>query len=361
MKIEIAGWSLSGFRCPDMEISLVKDNEVAPISLIQMPNGTGKTTTLELLKATLNGEAVKNWTPSFISSFQGRDNANSMGKFIVNLLIDGEPLTFDLTLNYEEGHARCTTTSPGSGGAVRGWQPPRKVMKFLSSEFIDLFVFDGEYADRLLDSKESEAQRSIDALCQLYLLDEIIEVAENAWENAARSKGPSTKTGLSKYQNQEDDIKKRISDLNRIRVKAEKEHQSLGGEIKILEKKIDEHMSSIQSISDQYELAKEELSRSKDELSEACSAVMHEIRSPYTLHNQFCNSLVALKNNLDKLKLPENSSAQFFEELIEQDVCICGREMDSSARKHIRVCARQYLGEDEAGVINAIKNNVWLL
>ena len=55
MRIEIAGWRGEGLRCPDIAVDLVRDGRIPQVSLVQMPNGTGKTTTLELLNATLNG------------------------------------------------------------------------------------------------------------------------------------------------------------------------------------------------------------------------------------------------------------------------------------------------------------------
>jgi DNA sulfur modification protein DndD len=62
MKIELAGWSSEGLRCPDVEIELMTGDRIAPVSLIQMPNGTGKTTTLTMIRAAMNGEA-QGWTP----------------------------------------------------------------------------------------------------------------------------------------------------------------------------------------------------------------------------------------------------------------------------------------------------------
>jgi ABC-type branched-subunit amino acid transport system ATPase component len=49
MKIELFGWSSRGLRCPDVDVELTLHGKVAPVSLIQMPNGTGKTTTLDCL------------------------------------------------------------------------------------------------------------------------------------------------------------------------------------------------------------------------------------------------------------------------------------------------------------------------
>lgn len=56
--LQIVKWKAEGFRCPDHEIIFLgEDDKIRPVTLIQMPNGTGKTTTLELLRAALSGSA----------------------------------------------------------------------------------------------------------------------------------------------------------------------------------------------------------------------------------------------------------------------------------------------------------------
>ncbi|WP_156113449.1 ATP-binding protein [Paracoccus sanguinis] len=64
-----------------------------------MPNGTGKTTTLELLRAALTGAAV-NWTPARIRELRRPGATNETGKFRVTLLVNGKPLTFELILDF---------------------------------------------------------------------------------------------------------------------------------------------------------------------------------------------------------------------------------------------------------------------
>ena len=49
MKFNIIEWKSVGLRCPDFNIKISKNDKTFP-SFIQMPNGTGKTTTLSLLK-----------------------------------------------------------------------------------------------------------------------------------------------------------------------------------------------------------------------------------------------------------------------------------------------------------------------
>jgi DNA sulfur modification protein DndD len=58
MQISLAGWAVSGMRCPDITIDLTgKNGTPARVALVQMPNGTGKTTTLNLLRAALTAAA----------------------------------------------------------------------------------------------------------------------------------------------------------------------------------------------------------------------------------------------------------------------------------------------------------------
>ena len=187
MRIELAGWESKGLRCPDIEIDLTVGERIAPVALIQMPNGTGKTTTLTMIRAAMNGEA-QSWSSDKIKSFRRPGDLQSKGLFILRLKVNEQPLTFELTLDFEAGKAEYRTTSIGSGGIRLGWEPPLEVRRFLNDRFVQLFVFDGELAERLLDPKESEASKAIDALFQLYLLEDISQKAEEDWEAATKNK-----------------------------------------------------------------------------------------------------------------------------------------------------------------------------
>ena len=165
MKIELLGWSSRGLRCPDVTINLTTNGKVAPVSLIQMPNGTGKTTTLQMLMAALDGEAGS-WNAERVRSFQRSGDEAERGEFIVQLLMDDRPLTFELILDYT-AEPPGTDDAPRKRGGSPGHHPPPALVRFLRPQFINLFVFDGEFADHLLDPKRSEAEKAIDALCQL--------------------------------------------------------------------------------------------------------------------------------------------------------------------------------------------------
>ena len=105
-------------------------------------------------------------------------------------------------------------------------------------------------------------------------------------------------------------------------------------------------MSRSSGIQDQY-AQPAELQEAEGKVTLETSDLMQAIRVPYVLHPRFPQALSALKNNLDKLQLPENTSAQFFEELAREDHCICGRDMTDIARDEIAKRAKQYLGTEE--------------
>ena len=357
MKIELLGWSSCGLRCPDVSIELTTHGKVAPVSLIQMPNGTGKTITLEMLMAALDGEAV-NWSAERVCGFRRPGDSSERGEFIVNLLMDDKPLTFELVLDYTAGTARYRTTQPGSGGITAGHQPPPALYRFLRPQFINLFVFDGEFADRLLDPARSEAAKAIDALCQLYLLDDIAEFADQEWQRATKKRAATTASGLASWQTKRAQIAKRLNDLTDAQAKAKKEQTELESSIAKLSELISTHMSRSSGVQERYAKAQADLHEAENKVVLESGNLMQSIRLPYVLHPRIPEALLALKANLDKLQLPENTSAQFFEELTHEDQCICGREMTDAAREEIRKRAKQYLGTEEAGVINALKRDI---
>ncbi|MFC1661551.1 ATP-binding protein, partial [Gemmatimonadota bacterium] len=108
MRLEILGWKSTGLRSPDFEIDLTVDgSRVHRVSLIQMPNGTGKTTTLRCLRAALTGEA-RDWSPEDVKEL-GRRDVHS-GYFKLQLRADGRPITFNVEFDFVEGSVTYSTT-----------------------------------------------------------------------------------------------------------------------------------------------------------------------------------------------------------------------------------------------------------
>ena len=58
MKIRILGWEAEGLRGALANFKIDVSNPLTPNVLIQMPTGTGKTTTISLIRKALSGESL---------------------------------------------------------------------------------------------------------------------------------------------------------------------------------------------------------------------------------------------------------------------------------------------------------------
>jgi DNA sulfur modification protein DndD len=74
-----------------------------------MPNGTGKTTTLSMLRAALSGSA-KQWSGDEILNFRSLDEDTDYGQFTVSLDVDSTIITFELNLDFAEKKISYRTT-----------------------------------------------------------------------------------------------------------------------------------------------------------------------------------------------------------------------------------------------------------
>ena len=356
MKIEIAGWESSGLRCPDIAVDLRRDGRVPTVSLIQMPNGTGKTTTLELLNATLSGSA-QDWKADQVRAYR-RGREGTVGQFKVHLQVDEKPLSIELHLDYSTGRTHYQSTSPGSGGVVQMYRIPPSLDRFFRPEFLRLFIFDGEFASRLLDDDETEANRVVDALCQLYLLRDAATFADDFWERESRADTTRTESGLSKLQEKRDFLVAREMQFEEELKRAKAEIVVLAKEVDQLNEKITTRIDSGTETRRMRDEAETERSCARRDVGETRVNLMNALRFPHAIHPALGNRLKELLRNLDRVRLPENTSVQFFEEMVEEDHCICGRPMDDTAIQQIKTRSKQYLDADDSGVINALKHDI---
>jgi DNA sulfur modification protein DndD len=357
VKIRLAGWDSTGLRSPDVKLSLAEHGKVPRLVLLQMPNGTGKTTTLNLIQAAMTGSAA-NWTAEQIGDLQRAGATNPTGTFVLRLLVDTSPLVFEIHFDFVEGAAAYRTSSPSLGGVVEGWKCPPTVRRFLTESFASLFVFDAEFADRLLKPQFAEAERAIDALCQLDLLDRTAAVAESDWDRASRGQGARTPQGLNLYRNRRDSLEKREKDLSRALKGLKRNNELLKEEAAQHEKSIADRIAESQKFREQSQELRERVSNARLRLAAASLQVMAYVRQPQLLDDRFGRALIAFRDSLDRARLPEASSRQFFLELAEEAECICGRPISDHERGQILEHASKYLGDELAGVINAIKADI---
>jgi len=85
---------------------------------------------------------------------------------------------------------------------------------------------------------------------------------------------------------------------------------------------------------------------------------LDRMRDPHAISEVLASEMVELKRSLDRVKLPESTAREFFQELADEDVCVCGRSLDEATRAAIRERAGQYLGSDDVALLNSVKGDV---
>ena len=153
MELKVVGWRYENIRggIRDAVISL---DDQPRWTLVQMPNGTGKTTTMTLMRAVLTGTEL---TGDQIAALRA-DDETERGLFELRLLVDDKPHRLELELDFVARQARYWTTRTAlqGGGREEGWHLPPLLRKLLTPEFTKLFVFDGEFAKEI----RAESQRA---------------------------------------------------------------------------------------------------------------------------------------------------------------------------------------------------------
>ena len=79
--------------------------------------------------------------------------------------------------------------------------------------------------------------------------------------------------------------------------------------------------------------------------------------SPANISKKFQDMTEDVFSNLEKAKLPGIANL-FFDEISEQDECICGTPITSDLKREILSRKKNYLDTDDVGFINEMKANI---
>lgn len=360
MKIKFLGWRSEGMRCPDAELKFEKGNIV---DVIQMNNGTGKTTTLELIQIALSGPDIDHSDSRDVilkSNPGDYVHMNSQkGYFEVDMAFDEDLYTFRIEIEKNSDKIKFSTTSPLIGGKNSGYMPPDEVAPFLSIDFVKIIVFDGEKAESLFEDGEV-AKDTIDTLCQFNILDK----AKNTTENYIKAKLKADGLGAGVKANETIAIKDYEKYSDRLKT-AKLQRDKLDKEIKKQEaeyKKLDEKVGAIKANSEKYkeqfEAIKTARDKLKEDIAECKNSILMELQNPMQANESIKKQLVNFTSHLEKLRLPGSVAGPFFRELSEEPNCICGREIGVEQKKIILDNEKKYLNDSTQGTLNTIKEEV---
>ncbi|MFC1954000.1 AAA family ATPase [Chloroflexota bacterium] len=354
--MQILGWKAEGFRCPDHEIDFC-DNSNNPndISLIQMPNGTGKTTTLILLRAALSGNA-NTWSAEQIQQMKKRNTQNQTGVFTLRLLLNGQLITIIMDFNFENNKVTYKTTGPS--GQDQGFQPPRAFTKFMKPDFVNYYAFDGELAQNLLERTHTDAIAVIERLFSFNLLDYMATKIDDYWEAQTRNVTAKDEKGRSQRFNTALRLKQRLERLEKAKEKLDENRIKVDTDLRQKRAQYETEVAAMQGQSSLLDQNKLKLAECEEQIKVCTKLVLHSMADPPALSASFAVDIKDFKASLDRVKLPESAAREFFDELAEEDNCVCGRPIDESIKNAIKERSAQYLGAEEFSLLNSMKTVV---
>lgn len=356
MKMTVLELECSNIRkLSSLKLIFHRNDEPIKNNFVMMANGTGKTTIIQLIKGTLDGSAVS-WSSEKIREFAPTTISADFGEFSLTVKFDNKQYKYILGLNYKNGTAKIETVVLPRG-RENGLRLPEALKGIFTPEFVSRFVFDGEQAKKSMDRTSNEAEETIRYLYRLDELDAILVMNRKILSDIQTAEGGSkgSNSSISNLRTRKEAVEKAI-------VRLENEQRTLNSELSIFRAQLKDKQDNVNELHEQFnalnqeknELIKE-AEENKGKISTQVNELLALIKSPYLLNEAFSSRMLELGQGMQKLKLPKNSSKDFFVELANAAKCVCDRCIGDAERRAILKNADRYLGGDQQAVLNIIK------
>lgn len=343
----------------DLSIDFTRDggDELHHISLVQMPNGTGKTTTMQLIRQLIRGV---NLEESEIMEYQP-DFGASTGEFTIGFRSGSDRFRVHMQLDYDVGIVNYRHSYPQreGGGMNDGHFMPMEINDTLTENFVDLFIFNGELTDEFIETSENKAETALKIVNRLDRIESQQSLISQIVEKRQDKKGGAeTEQGLKMAKTNLEKRNKKLTELN------EKRDQ--------LKDKIEEHVQEIEDLKEERKniIAKEDdklqdytnleqnIQNLQSDLKNESKSILEAMRRPSRLSKSLSDDFEELFGQMTILQLPKSTSEEFFTELAEGENCICDRPLNQKTREAIRSNAAQYLSDEDIGVLNTLKEQL---
>jgi DNA sulfur modification protein DndD len=362
MKLRILGFESKNLRCLDCKIDLTDNNKIPyKVSLIQVPNGHGKSSLSALIRLAIDGSATNRTFDLY--DFRSEDRTEDNGEFVLNLSLNDNLISIKMFFDFITGEVTYFTNTPALGGFKKGLiikNEYKSLMMYQNPSWTKLFIFDGELCHKLLEKGNSSAKKSIETLCQVYLFDNAIDYLDRKKERhinqISTSKKSQVKTnkGMKQITTNLEKIKKQIEKIiNRKKSLEDKiitlDESIKNSESKFFENEKDEEFNKLTS------KLQEDIDNSYSNLNKIVIEAKESILKPYNLFKDFKKDVQSFKQCLVDHGIPEDTTSEWFKDQANKKVCICGREMDEGCKDHILSTYKNYMSGKTSGTINQIR------
>ena len=325
-----------------------------------MPNGTGKTTTMELIRAVLS---ERSFASQEVREFRADDEVTD-GGFELGLLINDKQYRLTLTFDFNDGGYSYSTlrTKERGGGKESGRALPLALKHRLKPNFTRLFVFDGELANEIRAVDRAEADRAIKALYQLDDLEtlkrRVEKVVKERQDEAASLSHAKSQKGLTRTRNALTKAEKVLAGLKEELSDLKTEQSKLEEDRNTAKTKISTYIAEDVDLRAEEKKIEEEAATIRSNLQMSASEAINAFRSPVRLSSTIRIRLSNLGKTLTDARLPKSVSSEFFSELATKEICICGRPIGDEERAAISQRQEGYLAKDQIAAISTMKKGL---
>lgn len=330
-----------------------------------MPNGTGKTTFLELIKSALVGRPYT--SKEILNLKDPNNNSIEEGLFELELTLKDSKKKakiiirnyFDFsnrTSGYETNKDEFNEIFLGSDvkdAFISAYSPPEEIKPFLLEEIVDLFVLEGSYVRSLLDESGDRAERAIDAFTGINYLKEAKGHVDKYYKKASTGKNINEKKSLELLK----DIKQIENWIPKIKEDLDKRKSNVS-ELKSKRDKLEAEIQAAQLDEDELQRLKDSVIKATNSLNLASNELFQSLQNPLAINNQIRLGLRQFNDTLGKLKLPGNATQSFFTELCDSPECVCGTTMNEKMIDHISKNSMAYFSGDWQGSLNKVKRDI---
>jgi DNA sulfur modification protein DndD len=355
MKLNLLGWKCEGLRCPDFNIQL-DYNESSSATFLQMPNGTGKTTTLRLLKRSLYKHDFKS---TEIEQYKAKNSEyKKEGFFQAKFSVEGKIFYTTIKFDFEKKTYNYLSSLTDEGGQLSDFKLPEEIENIVDKELVDLLFVDLELDVKpMFRSHQTGAQEAIRKFCKINLLKNIINDFEE-YKNKKRKENVKSgniqteinteETRINKILNKIIEVEKKVEEYKNYLNETENEYTEGKRRLDEILENDAQHKNKIK----EYENRRDNIKSKYDEI---LIKNFESIKTVGTYENTLKIEVIKFVNDLDEMGLPEEEVRIFFDKILKKENCICGELLTAEKIKIIEKEMNSFISIKEAGIITAIK------
>jgi len=356
MKFELLGWKCEGLRCPDFNFEINKSGN-ATATFLQMPNGTGKTTTLRLLKRSLYNHQFKS---TEIDQYKAKlkKEYKDKGFFQAKYKIEGNIFYTQINFEFDKNNSYYTSSLTEKGGFNKGFQLPESLENIIDQELIDLLFVDLEIDVKpMFRNHQTGAQEAIRKFCKINLIDLLIKDFDDFKTKKRKENAPSGNISvqIDTEETRFNKIINKIEKLEKVKLDYKKYLNETEDEFNDGEKQLNDILES-NTVSNKkrkdLELRRDEAKSNYDNLLKNNLEAIKNIGSYEGILKDEIDDFVKA---LDDMGLPEEEVRIFFKKILEKKLCICGEELDHNKKLIIKEAMESFISDEESRIIGRIK------